>query len=128
MPARSRPAAGKRCEYLLEVARCIADQLRSEGDENVVAEELRQAFKSRVLGFEILTAPFAISQLQLYMLLDQMGVPPTKDRLGIYLTNALTGWRDPANIKINFPEMKTEFDASQKVKQAAKIIVILGNP
>jgi predicted helicase len=114
--------------YLLEVARCIAEQLRSEGDEHVVAEELRQAFKSRVLGFELLTAPFAISQLQLYMLLDQMGIPPTKDRLGIYLTNALTGWRDPANIKINFPEMKMEFDASQKVKQTAKIIVILGNP
>ena len=54
------------------------------------------------------------------MLLDQMGIAPTKGRLGVYLTNALTGWRDPANIKINFPEMKTEFDASQKVKQKVK--------
>jgi len=81
------------------------------------------------MGFEILTAPFAIAQLQLYLLLDQLGSrPDSAHRLAIFLTNALSGWHDSGDIKLNFPEMREEFDASQKVKREAKIIVILGNP
>ena len=115
--------------YLLEVARCIADELRAEGELHMLALELLHALEHRVVGFEILTAPFAIAQLQLYILLAELGVPPpTGQRLAIFLTNALTGWHDPADIKINFPEMREEFDASQAVKRSAKIIVILGNP
>jgi hypothetical protein len=115
--------------YLLEVARCIADELRAEGELHTLALELLRAFEQRIVGFEILTAPFAISQLQLYILFAELGVPPpTGQRLSIFLTNALTGWHDPADIKITFPEMRDEFDASQAVKRSAKIIVILGNP
>ena len=115
--------------YLLEVARCIADELRAEGELHMLALELLHALEHRVVGFEILTAPFAIAQLQLYILLAELGVPPpTGQRLAIFLTNALTAWHDPADIKINFPEMREEFDASQAVKRSAKIIVILGNP
>src|SRR5437763_12062935 len=81
------------------------------------------------MGFEILTAAFAIAQLQLYLLLDELGWrPDAAHRLAIFLTNALSGWHDTGDIKLNFPEMREEFDASQKVKRDAKIIVILGNP
>jgi len=115
--------------YLLEVARCIAAELRKEGDADMVGVELLKAFEERVLGFEILTAPFAISQLQLYILLGELGVKPATDqRLAIFLTNALTGWHEHGDIKLNFPEMREEFDASQAVKHGAKIIVVLGNP
>jgi N-6 DNA Methylase len=115
--------------YLLEVARCIADQLRREGDAGSVGLELARAFHERVMGFEILTAPFAIAQLQLYLLLNQLGSPPdAAHRIAIYLTNSLSGWHDTGDIKLNFPEMWEEFDASQKAKHEAKIIVVLGNP
>lgn len=115
--------------YLLEVARCIADELKSAGDENSLGLELARAFHERVLGFEILTAPFAIAQLQLYILLDRLGSrPDAAHRVAVFLTNALSGWHDAGNVKLNFPEMREEFDASQKVKSGARIIVILGNP
>jgi hypothetical protein len=115
--------------YLLEVARCIAGELKREGDESSLGLELARAFHERVMGFEILTAPFAIAQLQLYLLLDQLGSrPDSAHRLAIFLTNALSGWHEADDIKLNFPEMRDEFDASQKVKREAKIIVILGNP
>lgn len=115
--------------YLLEVARCIAGELKREGDESSLGLELARAFHERVMGFEILTAPFAIAQLQLYLLLDQLGSrPDAAHRLAIFLTNALSGWHEAGDIKLNFPEMREEFDASQKVKRKAKIIVILGNP
>jgi hypothetical protein len=115
--------------YLLEVARCIADEARVDGDEAAIGLELSRAFHERVIGFEILTAPFAIAQLQLYLLLDSLGAKPALDkRLAIFLTNALSGWRDSGDIKLTFLEMREEFDASQKVKQQAKIIVVIGNP
>jgi Type ISP C-terminal specificity domain/N-6 DNA Methylase len=115
--------------YLLEVARCIAEELISEGDATTVGLELTTAFQNRVIGFEILTAPFAIAQLQLYLLLEQLGAKPDADRrLAIFLTNALSGWHDKGDIKLNFPEMREEFDASQKVKREGRIIVVLGNP
>ncbi|RSV32153.1 N-6 DNA methylase [Sphingomonas sp. ABOLH] len=115
--------------YLLEVARCIADQLRSEGDDDTIGLELAKAFEERVIGFEILTAPFAIAQLQLYLLLDQLGARPAEDRrLAVFLTNALSGWRDEGDVKLNFPEMREEFDASQRIKRDARIIVVIGNP
>ena len=115
--------------YLLEVARCIAEELRCEGDADVIGIELLKALEDRVIGFEILTAPFAVAQLQLYILLVELGVePPAGHRLAIFLTNALTGWHDHGDVKLNFPEMRKEFDASQAVKHAAKIIVVLGNP
>ena len=115
--------------YLLEVARCIAEELKTEGDDAALGLELSRAFYDRVIGFEILTAPFAIAQLQLYMLLDRLNAKPRADqRLAIFLTNALAGWHDPGDIKLNFPEMREEFDASQRVKHDARIIVVLGNP
>ena len=115
--------------YLLEVARCIAAELKKEGDESSLGLELARAFHERVIGFEILTAPFAIAQLQLYLLLDELGSRPDEaHRVSVYLTNALSGWHDAGDVKLNFPEMREEFDASQKVKREARIIVILGNP
>lgn len=115
--------------YLLEVARCIAEELIVEGDATTVGLELTTAFQERVIGFEILTAPFAIAQLQLYLLLQQLGAKPDPERrLAVFLTNALSGWHDAGDVKLNFPEMRDEFDASQKVKQDAKVIVVIGNP
>ena len=115
--------------YLLEVARCIAEEAKASGDSAAIGLELSRAFHERVIGFEILTAPFAIVQLQLYLLLDSLGASPDPtSRLFIFLTNALSGWRDTGDIKLTFPEMREEFDASQEVKRKARIIVVLGNP
>ena len=115
--------------YLLEVARCIADEAKADGDESAIGLELSRAFHERVIGFEILTAPFAVAQLQLYLLLDSLGAKPdASKRLMIFLTNSLTGWRDPGSVKLTFPEMNDEWNASQKVKSRAKIIVVIGNP
>lgn len=115
--------------YLLEVARCIAEEAKLDGDDAAIGLELSRAFHERVIGFEILTAPFAVAHLQLYLLLESLGAKPDpNERLTVFLTNALSGWRDNDDIKLTFPEMKEEFDASQEIKQEAKIIVVIGNP
>lgn len=115
--------------YLIEVLHCIADTLRGEGMEAELGDTLLQALCDRVLGFEILTAPFVISHLQLYLALASLGVEPARARRpGVYLTNALTGWHERGQTHLNFPELQEERDAAQRVKMEARIIVVLGNP
>ncbi|MGO9006625.1 MAG: N-6 DNA methylase [Beijerinckiaceae bacterium] len=93
--------------YLLEVARCIAEEARADGEDSAIGLELSRAFHERVIGFEILTAPFAVAQLQLYLLLDSLGAKPDPEkRLTIFLTNSLSGWHDSGDIKLTFPEMR----------------------
>ena len=115
--------------YILEVARCIAQELKSNGEGALVGLSLLRALTNRIFGFEVLTAPFAIAQLQLYVMLSDLRTPPPNNqRLGIFLTNALTGWGDRRQLRLNFPELQQEFEAAQSVKQDADIVVILGNP
>ncbi len=115
--------------YLIDVIRCIVRQLHGEGEDASLGAQVLDAVCSRIIGFEILTAPFVIAQLQLYLLLADLDALPGKgQRPAIFLTNALSGWDGPEQVKLNFPELQREHDAAEKVKRGAKIIVILGNP
>ena len=107
--------------------------------------DVKRAAMKRVVGFEILPAPFVIAHLQLGLLLAELGVPLSHlhgehERAAVYLTNALTGWRSheaptaadaggrrvhPAQLLFEFEE---ERDAAAKVKREAPILVVLGNP
>ena len=115
--------------YLIEVVRLVAAQLKEDGAGALLGEKLLQTLCRRIIGFEILTAPFVISQLQVHLMLAELGVVPGESqRPAIFLTNALTGWEGPDQLKLNFPELQQEHDAVQQIKSEAKIIVILGNP
>ena len=78
----------------------------------------------RVFGFEILPAPFVVAHLQIGMLLQRLGVPfadeAAKERAGVYLTNALTGWEPPDGSRktaAGVPELEEERDAAETVKR-----------
>ncbi len=122
------PACGTGA-YLIEVLRCVAERLRDEGSGAIVPAELLDAACRRLIGFEILTAPFVIAQLQLYLLLDELGATPDEShRPAVFLTNALTGWEGADQMKLSFPELQEEHDAARRVKREEAIIVALGNP
>src|SRR5205823_6762454 len=92
--------------YLVEVLRRIAKTLKEEKGEGALAElSVKEAAQKRVLGFEILPAPFVVAHLQIGLLLQNLGVSldeAKNERAGIFLTNALTGWdENTAN-----PELK----------------------
>ena len=115
--------------YLLEVLRRIATTVRARGEEALVAAEVHRAITSRVIGFEILTAPFVVAHMQIAFFLANLGLAPKEDvRARVILTNALTGWREDADQKFNFPEIKAEHDLARAVKRSERIVVILGNP
>jgi hypothetical protein len=119
--------------YLVEVLKTIAATLKAKGIDALAAQDVKQAAMHRIFGFELLPAPFVISHLQLGLLLQNLGAPLAEDpneRVGVYLTNSLTGWEPPkgAKLKLAFPEMEAERDAAEKVKRDAPILVIMGNP
>ena len=119
--------------YLVEVLAKIAETLKAKGGDALLASDLKKAAMTRVFGFEILPAPFVVSHLQLGLLLHRLGVPLSDqkdERVGVYLTNSLTGWEPPKEPKTKFlfPELAAERDAADKIKQHARILVILGNP
>ncbi len=125
--------------YLVEVLHKIHETLKAKGEDALAANDLKRAAVDRVFGFEILPAPFVVSHLQLGLLLKNLGAPlseSTNERVGVYLTNALTGWEPPSEevkarleqLAFSFAELRSEHDAAQRVKREVPILVILGNP
>jgi len=125
--------------YLVEVLRRIHQTFKAKRNDALLASDLKQAALKRVFGFEILPAPFVVSHMQLGLLLQSLGAPLSekdRERAGVYLTNALTGWEplDPEKEKAfqamltGFPQLLEEQTDARKVKQRVPILVILGNP
>ena len=118
--------------YVLEVLKRIAETLKANSLDGLIASDLKKAAMTRVFGFEIMPAPFVVAHLQLGLLLHDLGAPLSakgNERVGVYLTNSLTGWEPPKKPKnLLFPELQAERDAAEKVKRDARVLVILGNP
>jgi Type ISP C-terminal specificity domain/N-6 DNA Methylase len=119
--------------FLVEVLLQIEAQLKAEGGDALTADDVKTAAMERVFGFEILPAPFVVAHLQLGLLLQDIGAPLSenlKERVGVYLTNSLTGWSAHTGPKQKFiwPELEEEKDGAEQVKRDKKILVVLGNP
>jgi len=132
--------------YLVEVLRKIDETLNAKGADALTRHDVKRAAMERVIGFEIMPAPFVIAHLQLGLLLADLGVPLSSsssedERAAVYLTNALTGWSNdvapPKDRRVHADQMHStlllsefaeEKDAANHVKREAPILVVLGNP
>ncbi|MCY4331038.1 MAG: N-6 DNA methylase [Cyanobacteria bacterium MAG CAR1_bin_15] len=120
--------------YVIEVLRKIEKTLRAKGEDALIGQDVQEAARKRVFGFEIMPAPFVITHWQVGNLLADLGAPMNtekRERPAIYLTNALTGWEPPSGPKAElplFPEMEQERDQAEDVKRNVPILVVLGNP
>ncbi|MXW46661.1 MAG: N-6 DNA methylase [Gammaproteobacteria bacterium] len=119
--------------YLAEVLRRIAANLQGRGLGALAGSMVKKAAVERVFGFEIMPAPFVVAHLQVGLTMQDLDAALAgdgSDRVGVYLTNALTGWEptDKEKQVVAFPELKEERDKANKVKRERPILVILGNP
>ena len=119
--------------FLVEVLRHIEATLKENGGDALTAQDVKSAAIERIFGFELLPAPFVVAHLQLGLFLQNIGAPLSNklhERVGVYLTNALTGWKPPQGAKqrLMFPELEQERDAAELVKRDKRILVVLGNP
>jgi SAM-dependent methyltransferase len=116
--------------YLVETLNVLEERFREQGEGDLAPAMVKEAATSRIYGFEILTAPFVVSHLQLGLTLADPGAPLEEDeRAGVYLTNALTGWEPPDEPQeILFPSLQKEREEADAIKQEEDILVIFGNP
>jgi predicted helicase len=118
--------------FLVEVLRTIAVTLAEEQGDALVSSDIKDAAMRRIIGFELLPAPFVVAHLQLGLLLASLGTPLDQtrgERAAVYLTNSLTGWEtSSAHQQIVFPELEEERGAAESLKRDAPILVVIGNP
>ena len=117
--------------YLAEVLRRIAANLEGQGLGALAGARVKQAAMERVFGFEIMPAPFVVAHLQVGLTMQDLDAPLAddgKERAGVFLTNALTGWEPRTTKPLPFPELEEERDRAERVKQETPILAILGNP
>lgn len=131
--------------FLVEVLRKIDQTLAEKGSDALTRNDVKRAAMERVIGFEIMPAPFVVAHLQMGILLAELGVPlkDADERAAVYLTNALTGWGDggvvapPKDKRVHpdqmhstllFPEFAEERHAADRVKREEKVLVVIGNP
>ncbi len=120
--------------YLAEVLRRINANLTGQGA--LRGSALRKAAAERVIGFEIMPAPFVVAHLQVGLALAGLDAALPKGgeaRPAIYLTNALTGWEgEPPPKQQHFwgamPELEEERERAGEVKRETPVLVVLGNP
>ena len=118
--------------YLAEVLRRIAANLAGRGLGALIGSRVKEAAMERVFGFEIMPGmPFVVAHLQVGLTMQALDAPLAddgKERAGVYLTNALTGWEARTNNPLPFPELEEERKHAGRVKWQTPILVILGNP
>lgn len=126
------PAAGTGT-YLAAVYDYLYGAFVAQGHSpSEAAQLLREAAKTRLVGFEILPAALLISDLHLRRLLRRHGVPlGAGERPAVYLTNSLSGWfdeDDPDQMALPWNTAREEVETANRYKRAARVLVVLGNP
>lgn len=116
--------------YLSEVLKRIAKNLGDKGLGALAGAQVKKAATTRVYGFEVMPAPFAVAHLQIGLTLREINAPleGEDERPQIFLTNALTGWEPKETTPLPLRELEEERSRAKQVKQKAPILVILGNP
>jgi hypothetical protein len=115
--------------YVVAVLRRIRATLEARGLGDLVGPRLKEAATTRVVGFEIMTAPLVIAHWQVGRELRDAPLAE-HERAAIYLTNALTGWsHNAAQPPIEgFEELLAEREEADAVKRQRRILVVIGNP
>lgn len=115
--------------YVTAVLQRIDRTLDQKGLGSLKGQMVKKAALERVLGFEIMPAPFIVAHLRVGSELQRLGASLKEhERASVYLTNALTGWEPESKKPLPFPGLEEERKKAEQLKQEAPILVILGNP
>jgi hypothetical protein len=93
------------------------------------AKYIEKDLLPRLLGFELLMAPYAVAHMKLGLKLAELGYGfETEERLRVYLTNTLQEAFQIPPAEGCESWVWDEADAANRVKQEAPVMVIMGNP
>lgn len=125
--------------FLVEVIdiiyKTLVDKWKAQGrsGEQIDAlwnEYVPKHLLTRLHGYELLMAPYAIAHLKIGLKLYEKGYRFGSDeRVRVYLTNALEPARDPSGrFEFAIPALAHEAHAVNAVKRNQRLTVVIGNP
>lgn len=112
--------------FLAEVIKHIHGQFK--GQEGIWSSYVDNHLLSRLNGFELLMASYAMAHLKLDLLLSETGyVSNSNKRLRVYLTNSLEeSHPDTGSLWANW--LSSEANEANHIKRDSPVMVCLGNP
>jgi predicted helicase len=113
--------------FLAEVVKFIySNKFRCQ--EGIWSNYVEKHLLSRLNGFELIMASYAMAHLKLDLLLSETGFKATKEqRFKIYLTNTLEEHHpDTGTLFANW--LSTEANEANQIKRDTPVMVVLGNP
>ncbi len=124
--------------FLYAIVDGIRNEFAKQGKAGEWSAYVRQHLLSRLFGFELLMAPYAVAHLKLGMQLAAFDLPERRrhdwaydfagsERVGIYLTNSLEEAAKKSELLIG-RYISEEANAASRVKRDLPIMVVLGNP
>ena len=133
------PACGTG-SFLYAVVDHIRQYYRDGGNAGMWDTYVRDHLLSRIYGFELMMAPYAMAHLKLGMQLAAQDMPQDErinwsydfgndERLGVYLTNSLEqAEQQTATLFGPMRAITDEANAASEIKRDLPIMVVLGNP
>jgi predicted helicase len=124
--------------FLYHVIAHIRETFRHMGNAGMWSGYVREHLLSRLFGFELLMAPYAMAHLKLGIQLAAVDLPKAEqatwaydfksnERLGIYLTNTLDEAIKRSDVLFG-RYISDEANEAARVKRSYPVMVILGNP
>lgn len=118
--------------YVIEVLRKIRETLQARQNDGLVGNDVKKAAMERVMGFEVMPAPFLVAHWRVNEYLKRIGASPMskkkRERVKIILANALPGWDEKSALDDMFFDISLEHDLAMLVKHDTRIQVVIGNP
>lgn len=115
--------------FLNEVVDLIRATITEEGMEGAWESYVQDHLLPRLLGFELLMAPYVICHLRLALALGGPDMQmPDGERLHVYLTNALEPPQEGDHRMMAMHAIEQEARGADAVKRERPVMVVLGNP
>ncbi len=115
--------------FLYFVIRKIYEAQVARGQQGAWKDYVHSKLLPRLFAFELLMAPYAVAHLKLGLLLSELGYTfEKKERLGVYLTNALDEGVSQDQTFGLAGYLAQEGSEAAEVKNNNPIMVVVGNP
>jgi len=112
--------------FLAEVVKHIHKKF--QGQQGIWSNYVETHLLTRLNGFELLMASYAMAHLKLDLLLTETGFKPTSNqRFKVYLTNSLEEHhQDTGTLFANW--LSTEANEANHIKRDTPVMCVIGNP
>ena len=115
--------------FLNEVVDLIRATIVEEGMGGAWESYVQDHLLPRLLGFELLMAPYVICHLRLALALGGADMRmPDGERLHVYLTNALEPAQEGGHRMMAMHAIEQEARGADVIKRERPVMVVLGNP